>query len=97
MDTVSLLGVGSIPLIVGLVQVAKPFLPAAPDGRRWYPIVALILGITVNVLVGALVAEPPATWRVLGVDALQGVVAGLGAVGLYSATKQFLVPVSPGA
>ncbi|MGQ9676578.1 MAG: hypothetical protein ACUVX1_13030 [Chloroflexota bacterium] len=73
------LGLAGFPVVAGLVEVAKR---AAPElGERWWPLVALGLGVVFNLLVG---------WR-LGVDlwlaGILGLVTGLAASGLYSQAK----------
>lgn len=87
MDLDTLLGMGAVPLVVGLVELVKPFLGDSPERRRWYPVVAIAFGMAIQILV---------QWTVTGIsspamaagDALTGVVVGLAASGLYSATKQ---------
>jgi hypothetical protein len=69
---------GSAGLIMALVQIAKPWI----KDSRWYPLLAIILGASMNVLV---------EWAVAGFAKLpvvtsifQGVIAGVTASGLYS-------------
>jgi len=73
------LGLAGFPVVAALVEVAKR---AAPElGDRWWPMVALALGIGFNLVVG---------WR-LGLDlwlaAILGLVTGLAASGLYSQAR----------
>jgi len=68
--------VAIVPIIVGLVQVAKGLkLP-----KQYTPLLALLLGI-------ALMMTTSPDWRVFTV---QGVIAGLAASGLWSGAKTSL-------
>jgi len=68
-------GVAIIPIVVGLVEVAKT--GGLPN--RFAPILALMLGI----LAGIFYLEPENVKE----GVLKGVVVGLSSVGLYSATR----------
>ena len=75
----SIVALGGVPLILGLVQLFKPFL----TDTRYYPLVALAFGLIINLVAGwALGASMATDW----VTALfNGIIAGLAASGLYSA------------
>ncbi len=70
----SYLFLGSVPIIVGFVQVFKSWI----KDERWYPVIAIILGIAINVGLAT----------VTGVDyvsaLVMGGIAGLSSSGLYS-------------
>ena len=70
------IGVGAAPIITALVAVIGQALPAMP--RRWYPALAVALGIAWNAGVSASLGQ--LSWGSL----LTGIVAGLAASGLYS-------------
>ncbi len=75
----SIIGLAGVPVIVGLVQLFKGFI----SDTRWYPVAAIGLGLAINIT---------AAWA-LGADsriefvsaAMQGILTGLSASGLYSA------------
>jgi hypothetical protein len=73
-------GVAAAPLIAALLQIAKPFVPDS----RWWPLIAIALGISWNLLANA--AAPDLGWIAAG---LRGVVTGLAASGIYSTVKTF--------
>ena len=75
----SLVALGGVPLILGLVQLFKPFI----TDTRYYPLVALAFGLIINLIAGwALGAGCATDW----VTALfNGIIAGMAASGLYSA------------
>ena len=75
----SIVALGGVPLILGLVQLFKPFI----TDTRFYPLVALGFGLAINLVAGwALGASMATDW----VTALfNGIIAGLAAGGLYSA------------
>lgn len=70
----SYLFLGSVPIIVGIVQVVKAWI----SDERWYPVVAIVLGLAINMGLAS----------VTGVDyvsaLVMGTIAGLSASGLYS-------------
>ena len=74
----SIVALGGVPLILGLVQLFKPFI----TDTRYYPLVALAFGLVINLVAGwALGATIATDW----ITALfNGVIAGLAASGLYS-------------
>ena len=75
----SIVALGGVPLILGLVQLFKPFI----TDTRFYPLVALAFGLAINLIAGwALGASASSDW----VTALfNGIIAGMAASGLYSA------------
>jgi hypothetical protein len=74
-------GVVVVPLIVGLVEVAK----GAGLGARWAPAVALGLGVALSLGYRAALGMPEgAAWAQA---ALSGLALGLAASGLYSGTR----------
>ena len=75
----SIVALGGVPLILGLVQLFKPFV----SDTRFYPLLALAFGLAINLVAGwTLGASVPSDW----VTALfNGVIAGMAASGLYSA------------
>ena len=75
----SIVALGGVPLILGLVQLFKPFI----TDTRFYPLVALGFGLAINLVAGwALGASASSDW----VTALfNGIIAGMAAGGLYSA------------
>ncbi|WP_238569787.1 hypothetical protein [Dehalococcoides mccartyi] len=74
----SLVALGGVPLILGLVQLFKPFV----SDTRYYPLLAVAMGLVINLV---------ASWA-LGVSAMSdwvaalfnGIIAGMAASGLYS-------------
>jgi len=75
----SIVALGGVPLILGLVQLFKPFV----TDTRFYPLLALGFGLAINLAAGwALGASSSSDW----VTALfNGIIAGMAAGGLYSA------------
>lgn len=71
------IGLAGIPLVLALVQAFKPFV----DDKRFWPIMAMILGVILNVAIACLMAGDMSTGVMLGI------VTGLAAVGLYSTPK----------
>jgi hypothetical protein len=75
----SIVALGGVPLILGLVQLFKPFI----TDTRYYPLVAMAFGLVINLVAGwALGASAIADWITA---LLNGIIAGLAASGLYSA------------
>jgi hypothetical protein len=70
----SYLFLGSVPIILGIVQVIKAWVLDA----RWYPVISIILGLAINMGLAS----------VTGVDyvsaLVMGTIAGLSSSGLYS-------------
>ncbi len=87
MDLNQLWGLGLIPLIVALVEVCKQFIP----DKRFYPLIAVILGMAGNVGIGWAIGES------LIVAAILGLIAGLAACGLYSTGATINSHVEPPA
>ena len=75
MELLDFVGLAAIPFIVGLVELVKPFIA----DKRFYPIVAVTIGVILNLIV----AWQLDTGYVLAV--LLGALVGLAASGLYSA------------
>ena len=75
----SIVALGGVPLILGLVQLFKPFV----TDTRFYPLLALGFGMAINLVAGwALGASASSDW----ITALfNGIIAGMAAGGLYSA------------
>ena len=63
------------PLILGLVQVIKQWI----SNSRWHPIISILIGIILGIFFGG--------FSTIEVNILVGVLAGLGAAGLYSGSK----------
>ena len=77
MELTDVIGLAGVPLIVALVQVAKAWIVE----ERLYPVLALVLGLALNVgIAAARGSDIPAA-------VLLGVVAGLAASGIYSQGK----------
>jgi hypothetical protein len=74
MDWTDFIGLAGIPIIVGLIQVVKPWI----SDSRLLPPIALALGIAINVGIAF------ATGGNVGLSVLIGVVVGLASSGLYS-------------
>ena len=77
----SIVALGGVPLILGLVQLFKPFI----SDTRFYPLLALSFGLVINLVAAwALGASASSDW----VTALfNGIIAGMAASGLYSASS----------
>ena len=77
----SLVALGGVPLILGLVQLFKPFI----SDTRYYPLLALAFGLVINLIAAwATGANGTSDW----VAALfNGITAGMAASGLYSASS----------
>lgn len=82
MELTEFVGLAAVPVIIGLVEVFKRWI--ADD--RYYPLIALALGIIINVAI----AYQTAGDYLLAV--LVGIVAGLAASGLYSGGKAVTRP-----
>jgi hypothetical protein len=75
----SIVALGGVPLILGLVQLFKPFV----TDTRYYPLIALVFGLIINLIAGwALGAVVATDWII---SLFNGIIAGLAASGLYSA------------
>lgn len=75
-DVTQFLGFAGIPVVIGLVQAAKAFLPT--NDERYWPALALLIGVAFDVGLAAALHQD------LGTAAVIGVVVGLTASGLYS-------------
>jgi len=75
----SIVALGGVPLILGLVQLFKPFI----TDTRYYPLVALSFGLAINLVAGWALGASVATDWVIAL--FNGIIAGLAAGGLYSA------------
>ena len=75
----SIVALGGVPLILGLVQLFKSFI----SDTRYYPLVAMAFGLVINLIAGwALGATAVTDWITA---LLNGIIAGLAAGGRYSA------------
>jgi high-affinity Fe2+/Pb2+ permease len=75
----SIVALGGVPLILGLVQLFKPFI----TDTRFYPLLAVGFGLAINLVAGwALGAGEASEWVTA---LLNGIIAGMAAAGLYSA------------
>ena len=74
----SLVALGGVPLILGIVQMFKPFV----SDTRFYPLLAVAFGLVINLVAGwTLGASTASDWT----SALfNGIIAGMAASGLYS-------------
>ena len=75
----SIVALGGVPLILGLVQLFKPFV----TDTRYYPLLALGFGLTINLIAGWTLGASVATDWVTAL--FNGIIAGMAASGLYSA------------
>ncbi len=73
-DLKNLLYLGSVPIIIALVQVVKQWV----TDTRWYSLASIMFGIVVNLLIGV---SSGLNWMT---SAFMGIVSGLTASGLYS-------------
>lgn len=74
-------GVAMVPLIVGLVEVAK----GAGLAARWAPLLAVALGVAIGV--GYRAAAGTLAPEGMAVAGLHGLALGLAAAGLYSGAR----------
>ena len=75
----SIVALGGVPLILGLVQLFKPFI----TDTRYYPLLALGFGLAINLIAGWTMGASVATDWVTAL--FNGIIAGMAASGLYSA------------
>jgi hypothetical protein len=74
----SLVALGGVPLILGLVQIFKPFI----SDTRYYPLLAVAFGLVINLVAGwTMGANTASDWVAA---AFNGITAGMAASGLYS-------------
>ena len=77
----SIVALGGVPLILGLVQLFKPFI----SDTRFYPLLALSFGLVINLVAAwALGASASSDWVT---SLFNGIIAGMAASGLYSASS----------
>jgi hypothetical protein len=79
-DLALLAGVRGVGLVIGLVEVVKRTWPRFP--RRYVPLVAIALGLVLNLAIGYQTGCDPLTAAIAGLE------AGLAAVGLYAVTTR---------
>ena len=79
----SIIGLGGVPVILGLIQVFKPFI----SDTRWYPIVAIVIGLVINV--GAAFSIGITNRLDVAIAIIAAITAGLAASGLYSVATTF--------
>jgi hypothetical protein len=70
-------GTGAVPIIMALTQIIKPFIPA----KKFHPIIALVIGITLNFAV--MLALVPLTYTDGLISVLMGMVSSFLASGIY--------------
>jgi hypothetical protein len=74
----TLLGLGSVGLVVGIIQALKPIV----TNEKWYGLIAIVIGVGLNIAIvwgmGLL------TKNMIIVAAISGLMAGLAANGAYS-------------
>ena len=75
----SMVALGGVPLILGLVQFFKPFIA----DTRYYPMMALAFGLVINFIAGVVIGSG---WVA---SLFNGITAGLAAAGLYSTGSTF--------
>jgi hypothetical protein len=83
LDDVLVTGLAAAPIIAALLQVIKPFVPDS----RWWPLIAIAMGVAWSLAVNAALPDAAVSdvgWIAAG---LRGVVTGMAASGIYSATK----------
>ena len=80
MELADVWGLAGVPLIAALVQVAKAWVA----DKRWYPVLAMAMGLGLNVGIAWARAGDMPTAVVLGL------VTGLAASGLFNAQKTLL-------
>lgn len=78
----SLVGLAGVPLVLGMVKVIKPFL----RDHRWYAVVSLAVGISLNMVFGWGLGITSALAWVVAI--INSIMAGLAASGLYSGVSE---------
>jgi 4-amino-4-deoxy-L-arabinose transferase-like glycosyltransferase len=78
-----LVGLAGVPAVMAIVELIKPFCPGA--SKTW-PVLALIIALTINLSVAILRSTD------LLDAAAAGMLAGLAASGLWSSAKQWTQP-----
>ena len=79
-DPQSFYYLGGVPIVIGLVQALKFIIP----NTKWSPLFAIVIGIILDVIIGALINAPPIQ------SIIVGILAGLSAAGIYSGTAKQL-------
>jgi hypothetical protein len=77
-----LVGLAGVPFVVALTEAVKVVAPELP--ARFYPLVAIVWGLGLNLLAAQMLGVSPLE------AAVEGVAAGLAAAGLYSAARSAL-------
>lgn len=80
MNAQEVIGLAGVPIIIGLVQLMKPFV----TDSRFYPLIALGVALALNLGAAFLLDGDPRQ------AAFAGVVAGLAAAGLYDHGKALI-------
>ena len=80
MDLQDVIGLAGVPVVIGLVQVIKPFVADS----RFYPPIAVAVAVALNLSAAFLLDGDPRR------AAFAGVIAGLAAAGLYDQGKALL-------
>lgn len=76
-----LVGLGGAAIVVGIVQMFKPFV----KDTRWYPFIAVALGLIINLALVWALSATGVLVRLEWVTAVfNGVLVGLAAIGFYS-------------
>lgn len=73
-DIRSFLYLGGVGVIIGLVQIFKLWV----SDTRWYPVIAIIIGLLLNWLIGTYLGV---AWQE---SLIMGLIAGMAAGGVYS-------------
>jgi len=81
--TGEIIGLGTVPAVLMLVQLAKSFIA----DTRLYPPIAMAVGVAIHLVLALALNE--ATGQGLAQHALQGLVVGLAATGLWSGVSRF--------
>ena len=86
MDELLVFGASAVAIIAGCVQLLKRIWPATFEGGRWAILASVILGLLLSVAnkLGEVIPGFSAWYQVVVV----GIAAGLGACGLYDASKR---------
>lgn len=82
MDIKTLVGLGAIPIIQGLIGVFKTAFPGFPS--QYLPALAMVLGIVFNVGMAYILSAPIPEAVVIGL------VAGLASSGFYQVAKELV-------
>lgn len=77
----SLIGIGGVPFILGLTQLLKSWV----SDTRWYAPISVLWGLAINI--GLAYAMGAVDRQVFIKTVFMGIMAGLAACGLYSASS----------